>query len=62
MTPSKRDRVFSAADYLSWPCGDFQTLSRVIPRSGMFNSSYSTSKNSRAVQSTIKKSFTVTEM
>ena len=35
MTPSKRDRVFSAAEPLSLPCGDFKTLSRVIPRSGM---------------------------
>ena len=36
MTPSKRDRVFSAAEHLSLPCGDFKTLSRVIPHSGMF--------------------------
>ena len=57
MTPSKRDRVFSAAEHLSLPCGDFKTLSRVIPRSGKFKSGYS----KRAVQSNIqkKKSFTV---
>ena len=51
MTPSKRDRVFSAAEHLSLPCGDFKTLSRVIPHSGMFKSGYSKT----AVQSSIKK-------
>ena len=51
MTPSKRDRVFSAAEHLSLPCGDFKTLSRVIPRSAMFKSGYS----KRAVQSNIQK-------
>ena len=51
MTPSKRDRVFSAAEHLSLPCGDFKTLSRVIPRSGMLKSGYS----KRAVQSNIQK-------
>ena len=51
MTPSKCDRVFSAAEHLSLPCGDFKTLSRVIPRSAMFKSGYS----KRAVQSSIKK-------
>ena len=51
MTPSKRDRVFSAAEHLSLQCGDFKTLSRVIPRSAMFKSGYS----KRAVQSNIQK-------
>ena len=43
--------VFSAAEHLSWPCGDFKTLLRVIPRSGIFKSGYSKA----AVQSSIKK-------
>ena len=54
---SKRNQVFSAAEHLSSPCGD-----RIIPHSGMFKSSRSKCKKSRATQSTIKKSFTVTEI
>ena len=54
---SKRNQVFSAAEDLPLLCGD-----RIIPRSGMFKSSNSKSKKSRAIQSTITKSFTVTEI
>ena len=53
----KRNQVFSAAEDLSLLRGD-----RIIPRLGMFKSSNSKSKKSRAIQSTIKKSFSVTEI
>ena len=53
----KRNQVFGAAEDLSLLCGN-----RIIPRSGMFKSSNSKSKKSRAIQSTIKKRFAVTEI